>query len=262
MALGCGSRACTRGLGPWSLFPPLGAVCFNRPVKPPGARAVATKKTAKKEPPKTTKQGRPPPKVIREQAALRREAKRDGLPNDQAELTDFAARFCVEYVRCGILEDAHRATELALRVPLDTTGYEVEIEESSRTVKGKAVYSKVYHITDSLGREISESELRQASAFNLYALPEVQRRIRELRAEAASLVKVTAESLATKLALIQDHAVRLGQLQVATNCVAMEAKMFGIEAGPGEGAGAALPAASVDINIRDYTGKPKRSQGD
>jgi hypothetical protein len=35
----------------------------------------------------------------------------------------------------------------------------------------------------------------------------------------------------------------------------MKAKMFGIEAGSGEGN--LPPAASVEIRIRDYTGKPK-----
>lgn len=203
-----------------------------------------------------SKTGKPPTKVQREQAKNRREAVKDGLPKAEAKLTEFAERFCVEYLRCGIMEDAHRATELALRVPLDTAGFDVEVETTERTVKGKKVQSRVLIITDEHGRPVSEADLRLAAASNLFCLPEVQRRIRELRAEAAKLITVTAESLAAKLELIHTHAIRSGQLQVAANCAAMEAKMFGIEAGPGEGAGAAVPAASVNINIRDYSGKP------
>lgn len=210
--------------------------------------------TAKKT---NTKTGRAPPKVLREQAANRREAVKDGLPKAEAKLTDFAERFCIEFLRVGILEDAHRATELALRVPLDTTGYNVEVETTERTVKGKKVQSRVLIITDDNGRHISENDLRLASAANLYALPEVKARIRALRAEAAANIRVTAESIAAKLELIHDHAIKSGQLQVAANCAAMEAKMFGIEAGPGEGGGNAPPPAAVNINIRDYTGKPK-----
>lgn len=212
---------------------------------------MATKKAV---PPKA---GRKPPKVLKEQAAARREAERDGLPKSEAKLTEFAERFCVEYVRCGILDDAHRATELALRVPLDTTGFNVEVESYERKVKGKTVYSKVLVITDDHGRPVSEADLRLAAAANLFALPEVKRRIRELRAEHAALIKVTAESLAEKIEHIQAHAMRSGQLQVALNGVAMEAKLFGLETGPGEGgANAPPPAAAVNINIRDYTGKP------
>lgn len=210
--------------------------------------------TAKKT---NSKTGRAPTKVQRQQAANRREAVRDGLPKAEAELTDFAERFCREFVRCGILEDAHRATELALRVPLDTSGYNVEVEQTERTVKGKKVYSKVLIITDNEGRHISENDLRLASATNLYVLPEVKRRIREIRAENAKLIQVTAESLAEECELVQMAAMRSGQLQVATNLLAMKAKMFGIEAGPGEGGGTPIPAAAVNINIRDYTGKPK-----
>jgi hypothetical protein len=210
--------------------------------------------TAKKTNPKT---GRPATKVQKDQAANRREAVRDGLPKAEAKLTDFAERFCTEYVRCGVLEDAHRATELALRVPLDTAGYHVEVEQTERTVKGKTVYSKVLIITDDNGRPVSENDLRLASATNLWAMPEVKRRVREIRAENAKLIQVTAESLAEKIEHIQQHAIRTGQLQVALNGVAMEAKMFGIETGPGEGGGAVIPAAAVNINIRDYTGKPK-----
>ncbi len=212
---------------------------------------------AKKQHPLPPKQGRTPTKVQRQQAANRREARKDGLPKSEAKLTPFAERFCVEFLRCGVLEDAHRATELALREPLDTSGFNVEVETTERTVKGKTVQSRVLIITDDHGRTVSEADLRLASATNLFAMPEVQRRIRELRAEAAKLITVTAESLAEKIATIQAHAVRTGQLQVALNGVAMEAKMFGIETGPGEGAASAPPAAAVNINIRDYTGKPK-----
>lgn len=204
-----------------------------------------------------SKTGKPPTKVQRQQAANRREAERDGLPKSEAKLTDFAERFAREFVRCGVLEDAHRATELALRVPLDTAGFNVEVETTERTVKGKTVQSRVLIITDDHGRAVSENDLRLASAANLYALPEVKRRIREIRAENAKLIQVTAESLAEECELVQLAAMRSGQLQVATNLLAMKAKMFGIEAGPGEGAGAAPPAAAVNINIRDYTGKPK-----
>lgn len=213
---------------------------------------MATKKTT---PPK---QGRKPPKVLADQAAARRAAAKDGLPKSEAQLTPFAERFCVEYVRIGILEDAHRATELALRVPLDTTGFNVEVEKFERKVKGKTVYSQVLNITDDHGRPVSENDLRLGAAANLYSLPEVKRRIRELRADAAAEIKITAETLARKIEHIQDHAIRSGQLQVALNGVAMEAKLFGLETGPGEGAGAGVPATatSVNINIRDFSGPP------
>lgn len=201
-------------------------------------------------------QSKTPTKVQREQAAARREARKDGLPKADAKLTDFAERFCHEFLRCGVLEDAHRATELALRVPLDTAGFNVEVEQTERKVKGKTVYSKVLVITDDHGRPVSESDLRLASAANLYSLPEVKRRIRDLRAEHAAQIRVTAESLAEECELVQLAAMRSGQLQVAANVLSMKAKMFGIEAGPGEGAGAPPPAAAVNINIRDYTGKP------
>lgn len=210
--------------------------------------------TAKKT---NSKTGRAPTKVQREQAANRREAQRDGLPKAEAKLTDFAERFCVEFVRCGVIEDAHRATELALRVPLDTSGFHVEVETTERTVKGKTVYSKVLLITDDHGRAVSEADLRLATAANLFALPEVKRRIRELRAEAAKLITVTAESLAEECEQIKMAAMRSGQLQVAANVMAMKAKMFGVEAGPGEGGGNVPPPTAVNINIRDYTGKPK-----
>lgn len=203
-----------------------------------------------------SKTGKPPAKVLREQAKNRREAVRDGLPKSEAKLTEFAERFCVEFVRCGVIEDAHRATELALRVPLDTTGFNVEVEQTERTVKGKTVYSKVLIITDDHGRAVSEADLRLSAAANLYAMPEVKRRIRELRAEHAKLITVTAESLAEECEQVKMAAMRSGQLQVAANVLSMKAKMFGIEAGPGEGGGAAVPAASVNINIRDFSGKP------
>lgn len=210
--------------------------------------------TTKKPSPKT---GRAPTKVQREQAANRREAVRDGLPKSEAKLTEFAERFCREFVRCGVLEDAHRATELALRVPLDTSGFNVETETTERTVKGKKVQSRVLIITDDHGRTISENDLRIAAATNLYVMPEVKRRIREIRAENAKLIQVTAESLAEECELLQLAAMRSGQLQVAANAIAMKAKMFGVEAGPGEGGGNASPPTAVNINIRDYTGKPK-----
>ncbi len=211
--------------------------------------------TTKKVNPKT---GRPPTKVQREQAELRREAVRDGLPKAEAKLSEFAERFAVEFARCGVLEDAHRATELALRVPLDTAGFNVEVEQSERTVKGKKVYSKVMIITDQQGRPVSEADLRLASAVNIYSMPEVKRRIRELRAEAAKLIQITAATLAEKIERIQDHALRTGQLQVALNGVAMEAKLFGLETGGGENGSGAPPAApaAVNINIRNFTGKP------
>lgn len=204
----------------------------------------------------------PATKVRREQAKNRREAVKDGLPKSEAKLTDFAERFCVEFVRCGIIEDAHRATELALRVPLDTTGFSVEVEETERTVKGKKVYSKVLIITDDHGRAVSEADLRLAAASNLFAMPEVKRRIRELRAEHAKLITVTAESLAEECEQLKMAAMRSGQLQVAANVMAMKAKMFGVEAGPGEGGGNVPPPAAVNINIRDYTGKPKHARED
>lgn len=210
--------------------------------------------TAKKT---NTKTGRAPTKVQREQAAARREAVRDGLPKSEAKLTEFAERFCREFVRCGVLEDAHRATELALRVPLDTSGFNVETETTERTVKGKKVQSRVLIITDDHGRTISENDLRIAAATNLYVMPEVKRRIREIRAENAKLIQVTAESLAEECELLQLAAMRSGQFQVVANTIAMKAKMFGVEAGPGEGGGNAPPPAAVNINIRDYTGKPK-----
>lgn len=215
--------------------------------------------TAKKT---NTKTGRAPTKVQREQAAARREAVRDGLPKSEAKLTEFAERFCKEFVRCGVIEDAHRATELALRVPLDTTGYHTEYETTERTVKGKTVQSRVLVITDDHGRAVSEGDLRLAAAANLYAMPEVKRRIRELRAEAAALITVTAESLAEECEQVKMAAMRSGQLQVAANVLAMKAKMFGVEAGPGEGGGNVPPPASVNINIRDYTGKPKHARED
>lgn len=214
---------------------------------------VDTVATPKKQ---NSKTGKPPAKVLREQAKNRREAVRDGLPKSEAKLTEFAERFCIEFVRCGVIEDAHRATELALRVPLDTTGFNVETEQTERTVKGKTVYSKVLIITDDHGRAVSEADLRMSAAANLYAMPEVKRRIRELRAEHAKLITVTAESLAEECEQVKMAAMRSGQLQVAANVLSMKAKMFGIEAGPGEGGGAAVPAASVNINIRDFSGKP------
>lgn len=236
-------------------LPAPGAVCYTSPqfidwVDP----AVATKNKLPIKPNQI-----PATKVRREQAAKRREAVRSGKTKAEAELTPFAERFCFEFTRCGVLEDAHRSTELALRVPLDTTGFNVEVEKSQREVKGKIVYSKVLIITDDHGRTVSEADLRLAAATNLFAMPEVKRRIRELRAEAAEHIKITAELLAEKIENIQAHAIRTGQLQVALNGVAMEAKMFGIETGPGEGAGAA-PVAMVNVNIRDFTGKPKASQ--
>lgn len=215
-------------------------------------KAAAAKKVI---PPKV---GRKPPKVLAEQAANRREAKRDGIPIVEAKLTPFAERFCVEFVRCGILEDAHRATEVGLRVPLDMTGFDVFVEETENTIKGRLVKSKVYHITDSHGRPVSENDLRLGSAANLYALPEVRQRIRDLRAEAGKLLRITAESLAEECDQIQLAAMKSGQLQVAANLVAMKGKMFGIEAGSADPG--ATPVTAVEIRIRDYTGKPKASK--
>lgn len=221
------------------------------------AMATVTTRKAKAHPKVNTKTGRAPTKVQREQAANRREATRDGLPKAEARLGDFAERFCIEYVRIGIPEDAHRAAELALGVPLDTSGYDVQEEITERTVKGQLTRHRSYIITDRNGHPVSEYELRSSSAANLLVLPEVAQRIRDLRHEAAKLVKITAESLALEFLQIKGHAIRDKQYQVAANCVAASAKMFGLDA-LGQGAGGAEPpaaAASVNINIRNFTGK-------
>lgn len=214
-------------------------------------RAATTKKP-------DPKKGVPPSKVQREQAKLRREAVRDGLPKHEAKLTPFAERFCHEFLRCGVIEDAHRATELALNIPLDVSGYDVEYEETTRTVKGRKVDSRVMVILDNHGRTISEADLRLAQASNIYVMPEVKQRIRDLRAEAASAIRVTAESIALQLDQVVDNATRDRQHQVVANCLAMKAKVFGVDAGSSGGGGGdqPTPTATVEVRIRDFTGKP------
>lgn len=224
--------------------------------------ANVTTRKAKAPPKVNNKTGRTPTKALREQAANRREAVRDGLPKSEAKLGDFAERFCIEYVRIGIPEDAHRATEIALGVPLDTSGYDVQEEITERTVKGQKTRHRSFIITDRNGHPISEYELRSTSAANLLILPEVAQRIRDLRHEAAKLVKITAETLALEFMQIKGHAIRDKQYQVAANCVAASAKMFGLDA-VGQGPGAGDPpaqAASVNINIRNFTGKPAKRE--
>lgn len=142
-------------------------------------------------------------------------------------------------------------------MPLDTSGFNVQREKTSTTVKGKAIESTVLIITDANGHSVSEHELRLASAANLFHLPEVQRRIRELRAEYAARINVTAHTIAAKLETISAHAIRDKQYQVAANCAAMEAKMFGVDAGSaGGGGGDPAPTVAVEVRIRDFTGKP------
>jgi hypothetical protein len=207
---------------------------------------------------KTPLADKPPSKQQRAQARARRETKRDGKSMAETPLTKFVQTFCREYVRLGVLEDAHYNAEMMEREPLDLTGFEVIEEKWERTVKGKKVTGKTVTVIDpDTGREVGLNIIRTARAAQLYHMPEVQAELRRLRAEAAEHINITAQTLATKIALIQDHAIRTGQLQVALNGAAMEAKMFGIEAGPGEGGGTPVPAAAVNINIRDYTGKPK-----
>lgn len=215
------------------------------------AVAAAAKKT-------NSKTGRTPTKAQREQAALRREAERDGLPKEEAALGPFAERFCFEFCRCGVLDEAHRATELALREPLDTSGFHVETEKTATTIKGKTVHSTILIITDSDGRPVSEADLRLASASNLYSLPEVRRRIRDIKAEYAKNVRVTAESIVADLEQVVTNATRDRQHQAAANCIAMKAKVFGVDAGNAGGGGSNEPAptVSVEVRIRDFTGKP------
>lgn len=216
--------------------------------KPPAKKTVPSRKVLNKK---------PPTKDQREQARVRAEAKRSGQAASAAPvISPFIECFCREYVRVGILEDAHRAAENITRTKLDTIGFRVEYDEWEERVKGKTVRRKAMRIYDDErgGIEVPERQLRQARAAQLYHLPEVQARIQAIRDDYAKFVKVTAEGLSGKLKVIFDHAVSSGQLQVAANVTAMEAKMFGVDAGSGEGG--APPAAAVNINIRDFSGKP------
>lgn len=198
---------------------------------------------------------KPPTKVQREQARSRREAERDGKSKTEASLTPFVACFCREYVRWGILPDAHFNAEVMTKTPLDLTGFEVYEEKTPRTVKGKQIMVITKTIIDpATGQEIPESVIRSARAAQLWHMPEVKAECDRLRKEAAKAIEVTAESLAEELAQIKHHAIVSGQLQVAANVTAMKAKMFGVEAGSG-GGDTVPPAASVNINIRDFTKK-------
>ena len=202
---------------------------------------------------------KPPAKAQREQAANRREAKRDGLPLSEATLSPFVACFCQEFVRWGILEEAHYNAERITREPLDLSGFEVHEERWERSVKGKTVTGITRTITDpATGWEVPMSDIRAARAAQLWHMPEVKAEIARLKQEAATSIRVTAEILSGQCDQIYDHAVRSGQLQVAANVVAMKGKMFGVEAGSADPG--LTPVTAVEIRIRDYTGKPKASK--
>lgn len=198
-----------------------------------------------------------PSQAQRDQAKLRRETKRSGLPLTDTPLTPFVQAFCREYVRTNLLEDSHSTAETMTGVPLDLAGFDVHVEMGTREVKGRTLTTKTRTITDpATGAEVCIGTIRAARAAQLYHMPEVQAEIRRLRGEAAANIQVTAHTIATKLALIHDHAIKAGQLQVAANCAAMEAKMFGVEAGPGNGGEAPPSSAVVEIRFRDYSGEP------
>jgi hypothetical protein len=211
--------------------------------------------------PITAKSTKPPSKAQRDQAASRREAKANGIPLDEAALSPFVAVFCEEYVRIGILSDAHRMAERRCREPLDLSGFRVEYKDDVVPNKGKITERVVRtrKIIDPVnGYEVQEDEIRSARAADLYSLPEVKARIKALRKQIADQIDITAQSLAQKSALVFRHAIAAGEYQVAANLIALEGKLFGVEAGSG-GDAAGVPVQSVNINIRDFSGKKKAS---
>lgn len=182
-----------------------------------------------------------------------------GRPASETPLTDFVEVFCQEYVRTGILTDAHRWAERRLRTDVPLDGYHVEYNTKEVTERGKIrkIRERVITIPET-GHVITEDEIRSGRAAHLYSLPEVKARVKALRKQIADQIDITAQSLAQKSALVFRHALAAGELQVAANLIALEGKLFGVEAGSG-GDAAGVPVQSVNINIRDFSGKKKAS---
>ncbi|MBT9158771.1 MAG: hypothetical protein DDT26_00018 [Dehalococcoidia bacterium] len=186
---------------------------------------------------------------IAAQSALGKAAKANGgerfVEVERAPLTAFVEAFCIEYVRGPVVAEAHFRAEIMTGQPLEVTGF--------RRVKSDNGKYWIYCDRNEVPED--PTVLRHSAGCHLLARPEVRRRVLELRAEAAKEAKVTAESIAFQVQTVFERAMTKDQLQVALNCTAAIAKLYGIESTNGEDQPAV--SASVTINIRDQSGKAK-----
>lgn len=199
----------------------------------------------------------PPTENAREQARLRRSAKREGADPATAVTTRFTDAFCLALASIPWdAAEAHRRAELATKTDLDLSGYDVEVHKNREEVNGKMVdrNTRVVMLHD---RVVPESEIRLAQASFLASLPEVKARVAEYRKQMAAAVTVSAESLAVELEEARIVALQTKQPQAAVNASRLKAEMFGV-ADPGQGEGdepGQKKTTAVNINIRDFSGR-------
>lgn len=197
----------------------------------------------------------PPTDNAREQARNRRAMKRAGADPAETPRTKFTEAFCAELARKPWdAPGAHFLAELATKTDLDLSGYDVDEREVTEVVKGANVKRTVRTIT-LRGMWVTEQEVRTAQAQFLASLPEVKARVAELRAELASFVKVSAESLAVELEEARLVALASNQPQAAVSATRLKAEMFG-KSEPTEAPEGERPRPKgININIRDFSGK-------
>lgn len=199
----------------------------------------------------------PPTDNAREQARLRRAAKRGGDDPATAVMTGFTLAFAHALAACPWdPAEAHRRAELATKTDLDLSGYEVFEDRQQIDIKGSptmVVTRKIYLHQ----REVPESEIRIAQAMFLASLPEVKAEVAKFRQLMADAVVVSANSLVVELEEARQVALQTKQPQAAVNASRLKAEMFGV-ADPGEGGDDPAPRArAININIRDFSGRAK-----
>lgn len=193
-------------------------------------------------------------------------ARNQGAPATAVALMigPFEEEFCFQYATTGLPVPAYMAALIKTGQDLDLSNYEVHVfkefdtvqevdSEGRPTGETRKVMTKLKRtISTRSGMLVKEEDVVYGKAANLLYYPEIRQRIAAIREERAKAIKVSAEQIADDLDRICDHAMTLGQTNVAAQTRQMKARLFGIETGTGDG-DKTPEVTEVRINIRDCT---------